>query len=268
MSNPFINIAIRNWYFPYRRNDIFPIPVVLLGSDPFEYNEFKSFLTSLEFNVYKAPWDIETLIVGRYEWNEDDLNEQINLRNSKKIHIYSQEMFISYLSSGKNPYDNNNILNEFTRDHPAFHFFRNSYIDWPNTDISITYTNLNSQDTVDWLKKGILDEMGYKVGIKGVDDTNRRNILLKIYTCELPKYLYNKFPESYLNEWGPPSSGNRLLKMANTIAALARNFKRKNDPSLRYAINDWETDLNWLKDTFYNGRYIFNWPSIDIELFL
>lgn len=47
---------------------------------------------------------------------------------------------------------------------------------------------------------------------------------------------------SYMREWGGPSSGERLLKTANSIAAFCRDEKRKSRPS-EEAVSDWEDDL-------------------------
>ena len=53
----------------------------------------------------------------------------------------------------------------------------------------------------------------------------------------------------------------RLKKMAETIAALARNAKRRNNASLDQAIRDWEHDLSFLYHTYYVGHFGFGWPS-------
>jgi hypothetical protein len=261
MSNPFNNIIIRNWFSPIHRGDNLPIAIVLIGSDPFEYDDFKSFLKSLEFNVFKAPYNLETLIVGRNECDDDVINEQIDLRQNKKLKIYSQEMFLCYLYSGKDPYLNTEVLSNFTNYHPVFDFIRDTWIDWPSTHVGFTFQPLKHETTEDWLKNGILHTMGYSVGRNGLNEIKRRNILLRTYTTNLP----NNFSEDYLRQWGKPNSPERLLKMANTIAAFARNAKKRRNPTHKYAIKDWESDLNWLKEQFYHGRYTFIWPSYYIE---
>jgi hypothetical protein len=48
--------------------------------------------------------------------------------------------------------------------------------------------------------------------------------------------------------------------MAETIAALARNAKRRADVGMEGAIEDWEDDLDFLFRAFYRGRFRFGWP--------
>jgi hypothetical protein len=69
---------------------------------------------------------------------------------------------------------------------------------------------------------------------------------------------------AYMREWGGPRSGERLLKMANSIAAFCRNEKRKSCPS-EEAVSDWEDDLDWLRRTYYRGRFRFHWPSVSVR---
>ncbi|SUQ33785.1 hypothetical protein [Vibrio vulnificus] len=50
--------------------------------------------------------------------------------------------------------------------------------------------------------------------------------------------------------------------MAETLAALTRNAKRKNQ-SMGAAIRDWEDDLQWLKDRYYEQyQDHWKWPKI------
>ena len=64
-----------------------------------------------------------------------------------------------------------------------------------------------------------------------------------------------------MNEWGMPYSPKRLQKMANSIASFARNAKRRHDTKMDNAISEWETDLRFLYEKFYVGRFGFGWPS-------
>ncbi|MBF0227676.1 MAG: hypothetical protein HQK76_19685 [Desulfobacterales bacterium] len=101
--------------------------------------------------------------------------------------------------------------------------------------------------------------MGYSVGKNGHIKSERRRILRNVYNNVIPKV----FPPRYINEWGRPSSSKRLQKIAESIAAFCRNNKKKIHPPIQ-AIKDWESDLAWLKLEFYDNRYKFRWPSIDI----
>jgi len=52
--------------------------------------------------------------------------------------------------------------------------------------------------------------------------------------------------------------------MAESIAAFCRNAKLRDSSSLAAAISDWEVDLVWLKQTYYDRKFhrVFNWPQI------
>lgn len=51
----------------------------------------------------------------------------------------------------------------------------------------------------------------------------------------------------YMEEWGKNQSPARLEKMANSIAAFARNFlRRRNQKNYDTAIREWIDDLAWL----------------------
>ena len=105
---------------------------------------------------------------------------------------------------------------------------------------------------------GFLKKMGYSVGQKGVTVLKRRQILDQLYLTKVP----SKFPEQYRIGWGMPSSGKRLQKLAGVIAAFARNAKQKNqNVHMDEAITDYEGDLAYLKEKYYDRRWSFAWPT-------
>lgn len=127
------------------------------------------------------------------------------------------------------------------------------YFKWPSTAAP-----LSSQPTpISELDQdiGVLRASGYRVGLKGVDWQLRRMMLKRIYETELSLPL----SAHYLAEWGRPKTRTRLQKLANTIATLTRNMKRRNDTAP--SIDDWESDLAFLKQSYYIGRYSFRWPT-------
>lgn len=111
-----------------------------------------------------------------------------------------------------------------------------------------------------WMReKGVLSEMGYHVGrTNGLGVNARRQILDEAYSSSVP-YI----DEDNMVEWNSPRTPFRLKKMANVLAAMARNFKRRNDARFNDAIAEWESDLAYLKIRYYNGRYdrSFPWPN-------
>ena len=126
------------------------------------------------------------------------------------------------------------------------------FFKWPTTDAP---TGTGSF-AIDPPEKGMLSYLGYHVGKSGKSRHLRRHILLEVFGRELPPV--NSL--SYVAEWWQPESAHRLKKMAETIAALARNAERRNNESLRSAIENWEEDLDFLYEELYVRRFSFAWP--------
>lgn len=140
----------------------------------------------------------------------------------------------------------------YTHPHPQDRF------EWPSTHAN---PGSGAFSTEGWIDEGVLQYLGYKVGVGGEPKGYRARILAQIFVGQLPPV----FPPPYLNEWGPPSSVARLRKMAETIAALTRNAKRRRDSRMHRAIQDWENDLEFLYYEYYVGKFRFDWPSTSID---
>jgi hypothetical protein len=57
----------------------------------------------------------------------------------------------------------------------------------------------------------------------------------------------------------------RLKKLSNTLAALTRNAKRRDEVSFATAIAEWEDDLAFLKHQYYFELSHFGWPTTDLD---
>jgi hypothetical protein len=53
------------------------------------------------------------------------------------------------------------------------------------------------------------------------------------------------------------------MKLVHVLTALVRNAKRRRDGRMDLAVAQWESDLLWVKEAFYDRRYTFHWPSTD-----
>ena len=132
------------------------------------------------------------------------------------------------------------------------------FFDWPSTEADY---GIGGLDTHDWEKVGALQFIGYKVGhTDGEPERVRERILGEVFAGPIPPV----FPDSYLDEWGDPSSAARLRKMAEAIAAFTRNAKRKRGSRMQAAIKDWERDLEFLYNEYYVGHFGFAWPDSTI----
>jgi hypothetical protein len=132
------------------------------------------------------------------------------------------------------------------------------YFKWPTTDVSDGDGSVQAKD---WLKEGMLQVLGYKVGrTAGIGTETRHQILHQVFSGSLPP----AFPRSYIQQWSVPNSAARLKKMAETIAAFVRNSKRRRDQKMVTAVEEWEEDLKFLYDNFYAGKFRFGWPSSNV----
>lgn len=130
------------------------------------------------------------------------------------------------------------------------------YFKWPSTDAPGGNGDLAN---IDALSEGLLGFFGYHVGrTNGLADGKRRRLLREIFLAAVPPV----FPRDYLESCGKPESSARLRKMAHIIASLARNFKRRQSEKFDDAIADWEQDLNYLYETYYVGKFKFDWPEM------
>ena len=110
----------------------------------------------------------------------------------------------------------------------------------------------------------MLKYKGYSVGsFSNITSWERQVILREVYEEQLP----NLVDSGYMVQWGSPQSAQRLKKMAESIASFTRSAKRKRSQgNFDVAIADWEEDLAWLKQKFYDGVYdrVFPWPNLKV----
>ena len=179
----------------------------------------------------------------------------------EELRVYSQEMYLIYWAKGFDPYEApREVLDAFIKGHPALEYFDKA-LDRINTDWRWPTTVVPEKSSGDlkdnWHEEGLLKHMGYRVGSKGRPRVERREILRNVFFHRDLPFVNSG---EYMAEWGPPESTERLMKLANSIAAFCRNGKRKSKPP-RFAIADWEEDLAWLRREFYGGG--FEWPGTE-----
>jgi hypothetical protein len=130
------------------------------------------------------------------------------------------------------------------------------YFKWPTTEASSGNGRLSASA---WRAVGMLSAIGYHVGrLQGVTENERHFLLDQLFSINLPPLN----DRSYMREWASPSSSARLRKLAETIAALTRNAKRRSSQNMQDACDDWEIDLTYLHKKYYVGHFGFDWPSI------
>jgi len=130
---------------------------------------------------------------------------------------------------------------------------------WPTTTIA-RKNDPNSAPPPFKYEEGLLKYYGYRVGINGLSQSERWQILDTVFLYPLSQINSTVYSHDYLSEWGEPKSAKRLKKLADSIATFSRNAKRRNQANMSTAIQDWETDLAYLKSKYYNSNFSFQYP--------
>jgi len=132
---------------------------------------------------------------------------------------------------------------------------RDEWFAWP---VTTAPRGIRGLKQCEWRPCGMLSFLGYHVGeTQPTSQELRWRILEYAFECHLPP-LHDRL---YYSEWGQPKTSQRLSKMANTLAALTRNAKRRTAVSFGRAIDDWEHDLGLLRDRYYVEFSRFGWPE-------
>ncbi|MDP6473438.1 MAG: hypothetical protein QF449_00145 [Alphaproteobacteria bacterium] len=107
-------------------------------------------------------------------------------------------------------------------------------------------------------KQGVLKRFGYQVGARGPMRREREKILHRVFAYGGPLEIEGVD----WAEWGAGESPERLHKMSNTLYALKTNLEKKKERGKNQeAITDYDRDLEFLKTTYYDGRFEFHWPD-------
>lgn len=234
-----------------------PKAVVVQGVSPLDETEFNEVLDAYAIdNLGNFSDDAEAMVIGQEEWLEEAVNHQLDDWAASPRRVYSQEMFLAFLLTRKEPLlCDHSLLRFFSSGHPALTYLLSIGFKWPTTEAPLGSGEMEAPDSPE---TGVLKEMGYTVGKNGKRDGERHRILQNAFKIErLPRVG----GADHMATWGASSSETRLRKMAEALAAFARNAKRRRDASMMEAIEDWESDLTWLKNMYYGGRFSFQWPD-------
>ncbi len=107
----------------------------------------------------------------------------------------------------------------------------------------------------------LLSILGYRTGEKarkeGLIESKRHRILREIYELSITHDIQQHLPDA--DEWGGPKTSTRLRRMVYCSAESTKDMKRKRSGDYQTAIDQREADLEWMKETFYIGRYEKYW---------
>jgi hypothetical protein len=235
-----------------------PLYPATLGSGPIDEAVFDSLLREFGIEPQQTTENTEVLVIGYSLWDPSKLNDLLDSRTGETLRVYSQELYIEYLLSSEDPFDQSeDILREKGRGHPALEYLMGVGFAWPTTLVTASRDPLRAIPSP---TLGYLRYLGYRVGRQAPPQYERLLLLLHAFSQGVVPPVFD--PE-YVAQWSEPNTPQRLSKLAESLAAFCRNERRKARPST-LAIQHWESDLQWLHENVYKGRFRFQWPSTHV----
>jgi hypothetical protein len=260
----FVNCKrLRERFFGANAAEPFELPVKLLGSGPFDQQDLTAFLKKCRVALCKRNAPINVLILGREGWRQEAVDDIVEEAEGSVLRVYSQEMLISVLAGHPDPFTTWPLrerlwdLYAFRDGHPGLQYVSNGWSGWVN-GVGRSSAGSSGGGTNDFnqVEQSPLSLLGYRAGVSGLDDASRRRVLQSAFQGPLP------FVESagYMESWGEPSTADRLRRIATHLSHTID--AHRNLANHQVAVNDWVSDLAWLRETFYRGIYTFYWPQV------
>ena len=241
---------------PYER--VVPKQVLLVGDGPWPIDNFTEVLLEIGFEVWQngCDADIEIVIVGRENWSESVIDFQIEERDGESLRVYPQELFVMLLAMQADPLEiaDPEFLLKFVDGHPVFEYLFNQEFPWPETAFedgppAAVGEGFDGEDASSPLYK-----MGYSVAQQvALTPSRRHDLLEETYAEESLPWCIS---DEYMEDWGEANSRKRLRRIAWHLHLMTKRFKRHME-----AVARWESDLDWLKRTYYKPIHRFRWPS-------
>jgi hypothetical protein len=235
------------------------------GVGSYDADAFDRLLIELGIQQYALPHpSITHVVVGRVGWSKEDLLTQIDMRQGKTLRVYSQEMLLAALITGRDPLDceDPEVLDSFKMGHPALEFLAVSELEWPSLSASDTSEiNVVGPESLG-ATESPLHALGYKVGeTSWLSQEERQEILREAFEMEDLPWVES---DAYMEKWGSARSHQRLWRIAFHLAMLlngpvGRDWRKPQTKS------DWLEDLDWLHEKFYKRRkFRFTWPDVNV----
>ncbi len=235
--------------------------LVSAGTGPYTRKTFNASVTNhTGRRVFRLDniGDGEIIIVGSRlsESERDELREIIKAKEGEPLLVYSQEMFIAFILSGRCPFEEGRA-DEFADGHATLEWLKSEWVEWPEG-----YSPPGEVPLIKgpWPQIGLLKACGYSTDLTKEE---RRSVLSHVYSTPLSKLPSVDSPE-YMKGWGAHSSGTRLQKIANSVHAFAA-LRHKQDVAgglrkVSKPVAAWTADLDWMREHLYVGLHKFDWP--------
>ena len=99
---------------------------------------------------------------------------------------------------------------------------------------------------------GVLGDMGYRVGKRGLFPHQRREVLQRVFGVHL--VATSPWNEEYIREWGQRCTEARWNKMRRALYGLNATAEMRRSADMSEAIADRNQDLEWLTDDY--GKWL------------
>jgi len=145
-------------------------------------------------------------------------------------------------------------LLKFVEGHPVFDYLFNQEFPWPETAFEDAPPATIGEGFDGEAASSPLYKMGYSVAQQvALSPSQRRDLLDDTYAeGSLPWCI----SDDYMGDWGEANSRRRLRRIAWHLHLMTKRFKRHEE-----AVARWESDLDWLKRTYYKPIHRFRWPT-------
>jgi hypothetical protein len=250
--------------------DQFANKVAFTGDGPFQRSDLESLARELGIQVGQcgARQPARVLVVGREGWNQRAIEAHIGALLGDELFIFPQELWLAALLIRYNPFRYldevtcKTAVETFGEGHPVIDWLRGMQFPWPECKGEVG-PPLPAFDNK--VKHSPLDKMGYHVGkTKALTANDRRNRLSAAFLAsslslaEFDSAVSPAKQREYMASWGHSQSPTRLRRIAWHLAMLitTRAKLRSHD----VAVEEWESDLDWLKSRYYSAFMRFEWP--------
>jgi hypothetical protein len=240
--------------------DLADIPIALSGSGPWVIEEFEEFLVDKNFDCVPIEDQASYLVIGERDIDEDEIHRFItnSIENSVIPRIYTQELFICFLALEDDPLEvwSEESLMAAVEGHKGMDFvFSYEEIVWPSFSLEESTDDFSvfEIDADEWNQESPLRQLGYTAREGALSQNQRRQKLTEAYTASIDRYIESDDEQT---RWGQPKSAQRLYAIASFISWLC-DFQGRTRPN---ALEKWQSDLRWLKQTYYHNRMKFKWP--------
>ena len=235
------------------------------GKGPWDLDSMVETMRESEIEVYEAPHEsIGNVVVGRRDWDEDLIARQIDIRGSRGLRIYSQEMWLAFLITGRDPFETNDpeLLAEFGATHPALRSLMSDGMYWPELCEQQEPGEIIEDFDDSGVSESPLHYLGYKVGLTSkLTPGERREVLVICFEARNLTFSEDSSHE-YQIAWGKARSAQRLYRMARHIKSLVEG-RNGSDWRKTKARGDWIADYKWLKTNVVSKqKFEFVWPNL------